>query len=91
MIEQDCGLAGRGAQNASDLLAKHTEAHCGPQHDADFTSVFREALKTIPVVTLRTPEAVTRAYALAVAAPHSTLLVEYTDLYKDRIPSVVGR
>ena len=63
----------------------------GPQHDADFTSVFREALRTIPVVTLQTADAVTREYARAATAPHSTLLMEYTDLYKDKIPSVVKR
>ena len=61
----------------------------GPQHDADFTSAFREALRTIPVITLQTAGEVIREYARAATAPHSTLLVEYTDLYKDKIPSVV--
>lgn len=60
----------------------------GPQHDDDFTVAFRSMLRTIEVVTLRTPGSIVPEYQRAAAADHSTILVEYTALY-GAIPSGV--
>lgn len=54
----------------------------GPQHDDDFTEAFRDMCRTVKVVTLQTPDSIDREYRKAAAAPHSTILVEYTALYK---------
>lgn len=55
----------------------------GPQHDDDFTGAFREMLRTVEVVTLRTSGQVIPAYRAALNAKGSTLLIEYTENYKD--------
>lgn len=60
----------------------------GPQHDDDFTAAFRAMLRTVKVVTLETAGAIMAEYQRAVAADHSTILVEYTGLY-GAIPSGV--
>jgi pyruvate/2-oxoglutarate/acetoin dehydrogenase E1 component len=60
----------------------------GPQHDDDFTHAFRAMLRRIKIVTLKTPDEIMPAYQGAAAAPHSTLLVEYTALY-GAVPSGV--
>lgn len=55
----------------------------GPQHDADFTIAFQRMLRTVRIEPLARPAAIVPAYAAAMKAEHSTLLVEYTDQYKD--------
>lgn len=55
----------------------------GPQHDADFTEAFRLMLRTVAVVTLRNSDAIVPAYRRAFNSPGSTILVEFTDLYRD--------
>jgi len=61
----------------------------GPQHDDDFTDAFKTMLRNVRVVTLQTPESIDREYRKALEADHSTILVEYTALYKAH-PSGVG-
>jgi pyruvate/2-oxoglutarate/acetoin dehydrogenase E1 component len=56
----------------------------GPQHDDDFTQAFRSMLRTVDVVRLRSAGMIVDAYEEALKADHSTLLVEYTDQYKDQ-------
>lgn len=53
----------------------------GPQHDGDFTYPFKTMLRTVNVVTLNKADQIAPAYAEAVEARHSTLLVERTALY----------
>lgn len=60
----------------------------GPQHDDDFTDVFRSMCRTVKVVTLQTADAIKREYQRALEADHSTILVEYTKLY-NAVPSAV--
>jgi pyruvate/2-oxoglutarate/acetoin dehydrogenase E1 component len=60
----------------------------GPQHDADFTGLFRDMLHNVRVVALQTPDSVEREYEKAANSPWSTILVEYTKLY-GAIPSGV--
>ncbi len=55
----------------------------GPQHDADFTEAFRRMLRTTAIVTLTTAAAIVPAYQQAYRSDRSTILVEYTDLYKN--------
>lgn len=55
----------------------------GPQHDDDFTAPFRQMLRTVDVVTLRMPSQIVPAYRTAMESNRSTLLVEYTDQYKN--------
>lgn len=61
----------------------------GPQHDDDFTEAFRDMLRHVKVVTLQTPDSITREYQKAAHANHSTILVEYTALYGNAVPSAV--
>lgn len=62
----------------------------GPQHDDDFTEAFQMMLRNVKVARLQTAEAVIREYRKAQVAAHSTILVEYTDLYRSCIPSGVN-
>lgn len=55
----------------------------GPQHDDDFTHAFRKMLRTVRVETLWQPAAIVPAYAAAMTARCSTLLIEYTEQYKN--------
>jgi len=55
----------------------------GPQHDDDFTRPFKMILRTVNVVKLISPAMVVPAYREALQSQDSTLLVEYTDYYKD--------
>lgn len=55
----------------------------GPQHDDDFTYAFSKMLRTVNVVRLISPAMVVPAYREAVHSKDSTLLVEFTDFYKD--------
>jgi pyruvate/2-oxoglutarate/acetoin dehydrogenase E1 component len=55
----------------------------GPQHDDDFTAAFKEMLRTTDVVSLRRAEDIVPAYMDALHSPRSTILCEYTELYRD--------
>jgi pyruvate/2-oxoglutarate/acetoin dehydrogenase E1 component len=55
----------------------------GPQHDDDFTFAFSKMLRTVHVEELKHPAAILPAYAAAMQSDRSTLLVEYTEQYKD--------
>jgi pyruvate/2-oxoglutarate/acetoin dehydrogenase E1 component len=55
----------------------------GPQHDDDFTGAFRKMLRTTLVQTLDTADSVVPAYYAAMACELSTILIEYTHLYRD--------
>ncbi len=56
----------------------------GPQHDDDFTSPFESMLRTVDVVRLNHAEMIIPAYEKALKSDHSTLLVEYTEFYRDQ-------
>lgn len=55
----------------------------GPQHDDDFSYAFERMLRTVRVVRLRRPETVIEEYLAALTAEDSTILVEYTEFYKN--------
>ena len=48
----------------------------GPQHTQDHTEAFAKMLTTVAVVKVQRPEEVMPAYQRALAAPHSTLIIE---------------
>jgi pyruvate/2-oxoglutarate/acetoin dehydrogenase E1 component len=53
----------------------------GPQHTGDYTHAFREMLKTVRVVELRTAHYVYDSYVEALACPESVILVEHMEKY----------
>lgn len=55
----------------------------GPQHDDDFTIPFQKMLRTVNVVILTRAEQILPAYQAAMDSDYPTLLVEYTEFYKD--------
>ena len=55
----------------------------GPQHDADFTDAFRLMLRTTEMVELRDAANIVPAYRRAFDASKPTILVEYTDSYRN--------
>lgn len=55
----------------------------GPQHDDDFTGAFQLMLRTVHVEKLHDAADILTAYDAALNRDGSTLLVEYTDLYKN--------
>lgn len=55
----------------------------GPQHDDDFTFAFRGMLRTVNMMTLRTAAAIVPAYQDALASAKSTIIVEYTEYYRN--------
>ena len=55
----------------------------GPQHDDDFTGAFRTMFRTIRISSPWSAERVTEAYKFALEHDLSTLVVEYTDQYKN--------
>ena len=55
----------------------------GPQHDADFTEAFKLMLRTVDVFTLPSVNSVGLGYRMAFENSRSTILVEYTDLYRN--------
>jgi len=55
----------------------------GPQHDDDFTEAFSLMTRRIKVVRLGNVEQIIPAYKAALDENGSTLLVEYTDCYKN--------
>lgn len=55
----------------------------GPQHDDDFTDAFRRMLRTVHVIQMRADWHIGEAYTEALGAPYSSILVEYTDNYKN--------
>lgn len=63
----------------------------GPQHDDDFTDAFRLMLRTVTVVRLERADQIIPSYCQAAERPLSTLLVEHTALYGDRVPSGMSK
>lgn len=55
----------------------------GPQHDDDFTEVFRGMLRTVIVRRLLKADDVIDGYKAAMENQSSVIMVEYTDLYKN--------
>jgi pyruvate/2-oxoglutarate/acetoin dehydrogenase E1 component len=55
----------------------------GPQHDDDFTEPFTQMTRTIKVVRLKEAEMILPAYHAALDSSWSTILVEYTERYKN--------
>jgi pyruvate/2-oxoglutarate/acetoin dehydrogenase E1 component len=53
----------------------------GPQHIGDFCDPFRMMLATVHIHRLQTPRDVRERYAQALAADHSTILVEMAEHY----------
>ena len=57
----------------------------GPQHDDNFHTAFRLMLRTIDMVALIEETDIVNQYQKALHSPRSTILVEYSDRYKDAI------
>jgi pyruvate/2-oxoglutarate/acetoin dehydrogenase E1 component len=55
----------------------------GPQHDDDFTGAFRAMLRTTDVVCLQSEEDIVPQYQKALHSPRSTIIVEFTDFYRN--------
>jgi len=55
----------------------------GPQHDDDFTSAFRQMLRTVDIINLHSESLIVPAYLGALKSPRSSIIVEYTGYYKD--------
>jgi pyruvate/2-oxoglutarate/acetoin dehydrogenase E1 component len=55
----------------------------GPQHDDDFSLAFRSMFRTIEVLAVKDPQYIMPAYRAAVGGSVSTVIVEYTEFYKD--------
>ena len=55
----------------------------GPQHDDDFTDAFALMCRTVQFVRLKSANLVLPAYQAALESPISTVLVEYTEFYKE--------
>jgi pyruvate/2-oxoglutarate/acetoin dehydrogenase E1 component len=53
----------------------------GYQHKADYSEPFKQMLKTIPIVELKTPDSIVPAYKEALQRETPTILVEYPELY----------
>lgn len=56
----------------------------GPQHDDDFTEAFAMMTRTVKIVRLKEAELIVPAYRAALGSEDSTLLVEYTDNYRNQ-------
>lgn len=55
----------------------------GPQHDDDFTDAFKQMFRTINVFMLHETEEILPAYRDAMKSDTSSLLVEFTDAYRN--------
>lgn len=55
----------------------------GPQHDDDFTDAFKAMLRTVHVAKLTNERMIVPEYCQALSRQGSTILVEYTEYYKD--------
>jgi len=55
----------------------------GPQHDDDFSLCFRGMFRTVEVLALKEPQYIMPAYRAAVGGDLSTIIVEYTDMYRN--------
>ena len=56
----------------------------GPQHDDNFTSAFGIMLRTVRIIELRDAESIVPCYMEAMASEKSTILVEFTEHYKNQ-------
>lgn len=57
----------------------------GPQHDDDFSMPFKSMLRTTDVVRLNRADQIVERYWKAYNSPRSTVLVEFTDLYREEL------
>jgi len=55
----------------------------GPQHDDDFSDAFARMARTVRIMKLRSPTDIVRGYERALNVDYPTLLVEYTEHYKN--------
>jgi pyruvate/2-oxoglutarate/acetoin dehydrogenase E1 component len=55
----------------------------GLQHVGNYIESLRIMLKTIPVISLKTPESIYPAYEFALKSERSSILVEFGDAYND--------
>ncbi len=55
----------------------------GPQHDDDFTRVFGSMLRTVRVLPMPNAKRIMESYTWATRIDVSSILVEYTEQYKD--------
>lgn len=60
-----------------------TPFYPGPQHDDDFSGQFDRMLRLTSVVRLMDEAQVVPAYRRAFSSENSTIMVEYTDLYRN--------
>ena len=57
----------------------------GPQHDDSFYTAFRVMLRQTDMVALLEKDQIVPAYDKALHSPRSTILCEFSDLYRDEI------
>jgi hypothetical protein len=55
----------------------------GPQHDADFTDMFEGELRSVGLFRLSTQTSIDKCYRYAYERMFGTILVEYTDQYRN--------
>ena len=55
----------------------------GPQHLGDFSAAFRLMLKRTHIIQLKTAKFIVDYYREAIEYEHSTVLVEYPELYNE--------
>lgn len=63
----------------------------GPQHDDDFGDAFDQMLRTVEIKRLRGAGNIIPAYMAAMEADRSTILIEYTDFYRNERGNVSNR
>jgi pyruvate/2-oxoglutarate/acetoin dehydrogenase E1 component len=57
--------------------------NAGPQHSQNLSKAFAAMLSSVAVIEMRSAAAILPAYRKALADDHSTILVEFMDLYRD--------
>lgn len=64
-------------------VPSHKPFNPGTQHDGDFTDAFGRMLRTVSVVSLNNTEEIVTAYKIAYSRSSSSIMVEYTDKYRN--------
>ena len=64
-------------------VPSHKPFNPGPQHDDDFSEAFRRMLRTVEVWTCWRDDMLRHHYAMALKSDRSSLMIEYTDYYKE--------
>lgn len=62
------------------IIGSRTPINPGPQHNQDFTRVFRKMV-CMPVYDPKTPKAILSTYKRALTSDHPTMIIERRDLY----------